>query len=326
MNAVRRRAIALLALGLLAACSSSTSHPGSASQPAQRPTSASGPAAPARPEAVLDGNGELAVGAGSVWLLADAGKKSVVHRVDPASLKVVATIPAGAGAVTVTFGAGAVWVPNGDDGTLTRVDPATNTARTIKVGGEPFEVGTDAHSTWLVDASGKVERLNPATGVPIGRPFNFARYATYDFQALDCDIVVESNALYVFTTGGASFRISLRNGAPAAVSKFRAAAVMAPDGKSLWVTDVDPDSLTKVDLATGRVLLQRRAFGQTMVATANALWYSNGYRVTELNKQTGATIATQTVGSSESNLGLAAGDGQVWAFNIVDTTLVRVFP
>jgi YVTN family beta-propeller protein len=330
MSAARcHRFAVILALGLLAGCSTSTHHAGGATStlpPTPPPTSASSTASSSHPQAEVDGNGGLAVGAGSVWVLVDSSNTTQLHRLDATSLKPVATVPTGHGAISLTYGAGAVWVPNADDGTVTRVDPATNSARTIKVGGAPWQIGADSRSVWLVDTEGTVVRLDPASGKPVGRPFDFGHYATYRFQAEDCDIVVESNALYVFTTGGASFRIRLRGGKPAAVDKFRAAAAMAPDGGSLWVTDVDPDSLAKVDMATGRVLLQRPVFGQTLVATADGLWYSNRHKVTRADKQTGEPISTVTVGSSDSNLTLAIGDGQVWAFNVGDDTLARLDP
>ena len=58
-----------------------------------------------------------------------------------ASGTVVQAIPVGNGPSAVATGEGAVWVVNGHDGTVSRIDPATNAVTgTVRVGGEPTAV------------------------------------------------------------------------------------------------------------------------------------------------------------------------------------------
>ena len=59
-------------------------------------------------------------------------------RIDPATNRVVGSIPVGRGAIGVAVGAGSVWVANAIDHSLTRIDPATNrVTATIRVPAEP---------------------------------------------------------------------------------------------------------------------------------------------------------------------------------------------
>jgi YVTN family beta-propeller protein len=64
----------------------------------------------------------VAAGFGSVWV-AIGGGDSVVQ-IDPATAKVVDTIPVGSGPEGITAGPKSIWVANGFDDTLTRIDPA----------------------------------------------------------------------------------------------------------------------------------------------------------------------------------------------------------
>jgi YVTN family beta-propeller protein len=66
----------------------------------------------------------IAVGAGAVWTAAN--KDQAVLRIDPATNRVVATIPVRQYPLAVSVGPGAVWVHNEDSSSVSRIDPATN--------------------------------------------------------------------------------------------------------------------------------------------------------------------------------------------------------
>ena len=132
---------------------------------------------------------ELAVGAGSLWVLGDAldprlwrldahtGKveatvalpfppRSVVVAagavwvtdalhdtvvpIDVRSNRVLAAVAVGRGAAGVTAAAGAVWVANATDGTVSRIDPRTRrVTATIEVGGAPSEIDGGPGGVWV---------------------------------------------------------------------------------------------------------------------------------------------------------------------------------
>lgn len=106
------------------------------------------------------------VGFGSVWLGSNGGAPTELLRVDPHTLAIQARIPVGNGGAYVTTAFGAVWVSNMDDGTITRIDPATNTVTsTVRLGrpGDAMLVAA-GNSLWSVsNGEGRLLRIDPRT-------------------------------------------------------------------------------------------------------------------------------------------------------------------
>ena len=94
--------------------------------------------------------------------LAVAGSRSHTAAGTPT---VIAKIQAGRGPCSETGGFGYVWVGVGGDGTLVRIDPATNAVTaTVDVGPGPCGVAIGAGSVWVDGyASQSVIRVNPTT-------------------------------------------------------------------------------------------------------------------------------------------------------------------
>jgi DNA-binding beta-propeller fold protein YncE len=64
---------------------------------------------------------DVAAGGGSVWV---TSSKRTVTRLDPRTLEPLGDpLPVGDEPASVSVGADAVWVANGGDGTLTRIEP-----------------------------------------------------------------------------------------------------------------------------------------------------------------------------------------------------------
>ena len=64
----------------------------------------------------------------------------------------------------IAYGEGAVWVANGGDDTVSRIDPGGNSGRTIPVGNEPAAVAVGAGAVWVANAGdGTVSRIDPVT-------------------------------------------------------------------------------------------------------------------------------------------------------------------
>jgi YVTN family beta-propeller protein len=73
----------------------------------------------------------------------------LVTRIDPGSGSAI-TIPVGHGPMGIAVGAGAVWVANSDDGTISRIDPTTRTVvATIVVGGRPVGIAVSDGRVWV---------------------------------------------------------------------------------------------------------------------------------------------------------------------------------
>ena len=132
---------------------------------------------------------ELAVGAGSLWVLGDAldrrvwrldprrgtiqatialpfpprsvvvtegaawitdGLHDTVVPIDARSNRVLPAVAVGRGAAGVTATAGAVWVANAIDGTVSRIDARSRrVVATIHVGGSPSEIDAGPNGVWV---------------------------------------------------------------------------------------------------------------------------------------------------------------------------------
>jgi streptogramin lyase len=129
----------------------------------------------------------LSEGYGRVWVVSHDIMR--VYAVDPTSGSVKPTARIGVDDSGVAVGEGAVWVSNGGDGTISKIDPQTGTTtpipiwyrRTVNGTKErmqafPSGIGTAFSSVWLADApNAVVYRIDPATNkiidtIQIGQP------------------------------------------------------------------------------------------------------------------------------------------------------------
>jgi YVTN family beta-propeller protein len=101
----------------------------------------------------------LAEGGGALWMASVVsdqvlrvetrlvGNSTLSHYEEP---RVVARIPVGAGPTDIAVGAGSVWVANYLDGTVSRIDPATDSVvDTIAVGRWPEHVAAGPSGVWV---------------------------------------------------------------------------------------------------------------------------------------------------------------------------------
>jgi len=118
---------------------------------------------------LLDSEGTIGAGSGSVWIAAD-GKHCHdcrVAKIDARSMEVTAMIPVEPGASSVRFGYQHVWVVNPDKNLVQKVDPqAERVVQTTKTGVLPrfFDVGEGAVWT-LNQGDGTVTRVDPRSGL-----------------------------------------------------------------------------------------------------------------------------------------------------------------
>jgi serine/threonine-protein kinase len=103
----------------------------------------------------------VTVGFGSVWVTND--RADTVTRLD-VNGKVLATIPTGHLPHGLTASDGAIWIA-GDTGSVTRVDPATNTrVATIQVPtGSAFQVAGEAGSIWVTNGITDLIQIDPGS-------------------------------------------------------------------------------------------------------------------------------------------------------------------
>jgi virginiamycin B lyase len=116
--------------------------------------------------------GTMAIAEGSLWVANCKGAE--VWRINLATAAVEAKIATGLansdGETNVVAGAGSVWVPSDAEGTVSRIDPATNTViAKVKVTPETWYLAYGFDALWAVSSEGqKLERIDPATNAVTG--------------------------------------------------------------------------------------------------------------------------------------------------------------
>jgi len=94
---------------------------------------------------------------------------------DPVTGQVAASVAVGSAPAGVAAGAGSIWVTNGADGTVTRIDPnGPHVEQILAVGSSPAGVAYGAGAVWVANAlDGTLSRVDPARNavastVPVG--------------------------------------------------------------------------------------------------------------------------------------------------------------
>lgn len=268
----------------------------------------------------------VVVAEGAVWA-ANAGDRTV-SRIDPSSRRVVATVPVARIPGEIAGGGGAIWVANpmGDNGTVTRIDPETNSTRTATVrvgdGGDVFAPPTP---TAIAVHNGAIWTNHLREQVAVFRPDGPPTPRVTDLGAARSADGVAAGAGAVWVTSSADdtlLRIDPERGRIAAEIPIAAAPgerVAGPYGVvvgygSVWVSNALADTLTQVDprsnAVSANIGVGRRP---TDVAIGSgAVWVLNAGdgTVSRVDPETAEVEATIPVGTSATSI--AAGEGFVW--------------
>ena len=195
-----------------------------------------------------------------------------MSRIDPGTNAVLQTIQVGNGPSGIATGAGAVWVVNSLDGTVSRIDPGTTTVvDTIDVGNEPLGIVYAAGSVWVANTGDNtIARIDPDSGKP---PETFPVAAT--------ELAFGAGTLWASEpAAGRVVRIDPATGKQVATIQVGNGPTGIAFGQgSAWVTNsldgtvfrIDPDSNSVTALVT-------TGNGPDSVAVdARGIWVSNEF-------------------------------------------------
>jgi virginiamycin B lyase len=229
---------------------------------------------------------KLAAGYGGVWVIGSG----VIYRVDPATARIVATIPipgAGEKLSDIAVGAGAVWVTGQRDGHygIYRIDPPQDRVTSfIRLPPTPGTITVAYGRVWVAEPKqgpAIVLRINPRTNRVSGPP------------------------------------IRVGVGAGRMVAGFGA----------LWVTNGNGDgSISRIDPATGVVTRTLVNISDVDAAGAGSLWAIPNYgaKIQRVDPATGNITATIDVPPNAVRVIFWAGSA--WASIEPPGTLVRIDP
>ena len=112
--------------------------------------------------AVADAEGRIASSVGSIWAITD--RKGVLSRIDPDTGAAVAEVYLPKGTAAVVSGPNALWITSEDAARLTRVNPNdTEVVEEISVGRRPRRLAVGEGAIWTLNGDGTVSRVDPAT-------------------------------------------------------------------------------------------------------------------------------------------------------------------
>jgi YVTN family beta-propeller protein len=196
----------------------------------------------------------------------------------PPAGEIAAAIPVGVSPLVVAAGHGAIWVYNDMDGTLSRIDPATNAVvATIPVAtpltsvppellGERQaspDLAIDASSVWVNKPEEQaVVEVDPQTNTVI---------ATIALEADPFSIAVDGSSLWVslFSTSSV-VRIDTATGeVVATIPGVPSPAGIAVAQDAVWVTNYWSDQVTRIDPQTNQVVGQIRISWQGAPVTGH---------------------------------------------------------
>ncbi len=89
-----------------------------------------------------------------VWVLDRGGIEPRALRIDPETLEVTGTVFVGDDPQSLAAGAGAIWVANTGNGTVSEIDPrrAHRMGNPIQVGGRPTDIAAGGGKVWVADS------------------------------------------------------------------------------------------------------------------------------------------------------------------------------
>ena len=170
-------------------------------------------------------------GVGSVWMTGDLGDTGEILRLDPKTLQVQARITAGHGATPFLTPTG-VWSLNTEDGTVSRIDPATNKVTKTMRYGEPGDSAAAfaGGAIWIQNTSAAaLYRFNPSTGRTTTVPLKFMGVA-------DPFIAVGRGRIWVRLSSFRVAGIDIRTGKLRTILRTQApgGGYLAIDRTSVW--------------------------------------------------------------------------------------------
>ena len=240
---------------------------------------------------------------------------------DPGSGRIVAQYAVGHAPNALVAGAGSVWIANGRDGTVSRIDRGRGQVTTIDVGGEPTALAFGYGSLWVADGqnrrveqvdsrTNRVVRRQPAGNAPRG--VAVAGGAVWLASAVDGQV-----GRLDLAHGGRMRRIDIPGG-PAAI---------AAGAGAVWVGGEEDGLVTKLDPHSGAAL---KAIGVGNGPTAIAVGYGGVWvanrddgTVTRIDAATDAVSDLVRVGGGP--VAVAAGLGAIWVAD-GEGAVVRIDP
>ena len=242
--------------------------------------------------------------------------------IDGTSGRIVSSVRVGGSPGQVAGGPDAVWVTNGSDNKVLRVDPSTNdVVQSITVGGGPVGVAASAGAVWVANGlDGTVSRIDPTVNQVVGDPIRVGNGPT--------GVAYGEGAVWVTNSAdGTVSRIAPGSGRVVTFPAVVGASGVAVGFHRVWITSPSSASVVALDPRSGRVVKSIGVGGDpdAVAVGAGAVWVASRAddTVWKLDRK-GSVQDVIPVGRGP--IGIAAGAESVWVANGSAGTLVSIDP
>ena len=239
--------------------------------------------------------------------------------------RVVADISVGSGPVAVATSQNAVWIANGDDGTVSRMDSKERKiVATIGIGGEVSDLAVGYGTIWVAGGNDEtLTRIDPRINAVEARLI-FGRADPLHPRPIFA-VATGAGAVWV-TRGNHVLRIDPdTNEVTLDISIDQPRSLVVGAG-ALWITTAS-ERMVRIEpstgAVTGRISLPAQAYAP--VASRRTLWAVvgiGGGEIWRFDADTGSPTGTIRIGQVPVDLALAGGT--LWVATIVDRSVSRI--
>jgi YVTN family beta-propeller protein len=242
---------------------------------------------------------------------------------DPVTGRVLASVDVGSDPAGIASGAGRIWVTNGAEGTVTRIDAGDgHVDQTLTVGSSPAGIAAGAGAIWVANAlDGSVSRIDPRAGQVV---------QTIRVGRRPVALTVGAGAVWVVDADGdALIPLDPNSGLPRrAIRLDSSPRGLAVGFGAVWVAEPLAHKLVRIDPRSGATVAEI-AVGAGAGAVAvggGAVWVVNGLdgTLSRVDPARNAVASTVPVGSAPT--GVAASGDVVWVADEGGGEVVSVDP
>jgi peptide/nickel transport system substrate-binding protein len=264
----------------------------------------------------------LAIRSATRTELLSAIPENAVGVIDPGAHGVVGQYPVGRGPVAIAQGGGSVWVANGEDGTVSRIDREGERIVAIPVGEQPAGLAYGFGSLWVTDSHARsVAQVDPRTNRVVRR---------FDVANAPRGVAVGFGALWVASEADRTItRIDLATGKPAEPIHLAASpTALAAGAGAVWAISEEGGTVARIEPRTGAVL-ESIPVGDGPIGAAvgaGAVWVANRQGSTVVRIDPAGNRVTLTVPVDGDPTAIAADDRSVWVASGAESTVTRIDP
>jgi len=230
-----------------------------------------------------------------------------------------ATVTVGHHPQAVIYDGHNVWVSNGEDATVSKIDPATNTVTaTVKVGVNPAGMAYDGVHVWVANSgSNTVSEIDATTN---------AVTTTISVGSKPLWVTFDGSSIWVSNSGDKTVsKVDPASDAVATIAVGDNPAGMAFDGTSLWIANSGGDTVVKVDPVTNTVVAAAVTTdrGMTMLAfDGTNIWAAAYDTLHRIDPTSNAVTATTHPGYELA--GMAYDGTNLWLTDHDNGTLNKI--